>query len=433
MTGERLWARPAVYSAGALGASMLLQTIVLWAVYFYAPPSGAVRVPPEWMGLALAGGRIVNALSNPPVAYWSDRLRSPWGRRRPFLAVGAPALAACFVLLWIPPPVAPALTALYVLCVLVGFFFCFSLAMNPYAALLPDITPGGRGRVEIASWQAGASVGGVGIVMVSSTWLIAHGGFGVMGAAVGAAALGTLWLVAAGIREPTPAPAPGMAFWREIGGVLQDPAFRVYVVSLALLWTGTSMVNSTVVYVITVLMGLSQNMVGAVLGATFVCTLAAFPLLGRLTRAMGTPGALRWTLGAASAVIPLIAVIGLGGVPGTPAMQGYALIVLAAAPLAGLLVLPNALVADIAEEARLRTGEGREAMYYAVQGLILNAASAGSSALLGVLLALGDSPERSFGLRLIPVVGAGCTLLALLVFLRFPGAGRPALRGATSR
>jgi GPH family glycoside/pentoside/hexuronide:cation symporter len=430
---ERLRARPAVYSAGAFGASMLLQTIVLWAVYFYAPPSGAVRLPPEWMGLALAGGRIVNALSNPPVAFWSDRLRSPWGRRRPFLAVGAPAVAACFVLLWIPPTASPPVTALYVLCVLMGFFFSFSLTMNPYAALLPDITPGGRGRVEIASWQAGASVGGVGIVMVSSPWLIAHGGFGVMGAAVGAAALGTLWLVAAGIREPAPVPVSGMAFWREISSVLADPAFRVYVVSLALLWTGTSMVNSAVVYVITVLMRLSQDTVGAVLGATFVCTLAAFPLLGRLTRAIGTAGALRWTLGAASAVIPLIAVIGLGGVPGTPAVQGYALIILAAAPLAGLLVLPNALVADIAEAARLRSGEGQEAMYYAVQGLILNAASAGASALLGVLLALGDSPGRSLGLRLIPIVGAGCTLLALLVFLRFPGAGRPLLRGTMFR
>jgi len=427
---ERLGARPAIYSAGALGASMLLQTILLWAVYFYAPPSGTVRLSPEWMGMALAGGRIVNALSNPPVAFWSDRLRTRWGRRRPFIAVGAPVLVACFILLWIPPTLSPTPMILYVLAALVGFFFCFSLAMNPYAALLPDITPGGRGRVETASWQAGASVGGVGIAMVSSAWLVTHAGFGVMGAAIGAAALAMLWLVAAGIREPAPAATVPVAFWQEMSDVLRDPAFRVYVVSLALLWTGTSMVNSAVVYVITVLMGLPQDAVGIVLGVTFVCTIGAFPLLARLTRAVGTVRTLSWTLATASAIIPLIGVIGLRDLPATPALQGYALVVLASAPLAGLLVLPNALLADIAEAGHERTGEGREAMYYAVQGLILNVASAGASVLLGVLLALGDSPGRSFGLRLIPVVGGSCTLLALLTFLRFP---RAPLRGGLSR
>ncbi|HYM68629.1 MAG TPA: MFS transporter [bacterium] len=434
MNAERPGAHPAVYSAGALGASMLLQTILLWAVYFYAPPSGATRLRPEWMGLALAGGRIVNALSNPPVAFWSDRLRTRWGRRRPFLAVGAPALAVCFALLWIPPSLPPVPMFLYVLAVLIGFFFCFSFSMNPYAALLPDITPGGRGRVVVASWQAGASVGGVGIAMISSAWLIAHAGFGAMGAAIGAAALAMLWTVAAGVREPAPAVgAAPPAFWREIGGVLRDPAFRVYVVSLSLLWIGTSMVNSAIVYVITVLMGLPQNSVGVVLGVTFVCTLGAFPLLARLTRTLGTPRMLRWTLAVASVVIPLIGAIGLRGVPGAPAVQGFVLVVLAAAPLAGLLVLPNALLADIAEAGHERTGEGREAMYYAVQGLILNAASAGSSALLGVLLALGDSPGHSLGLRLIPVVGGGCTLLALLAFLPFSTGAARASRGAPSR
>ena len=425
---------PALYSAGAFGASMMLQTIILWAVYFYAPPVGAARLSPVLMGLALAGGRVVNALSNPPAAFWSDRLRTPWGRRRPFLAVGAPLMAVWFMLLWTPPHWAQSALFLYVLAVLVGFYFVFSMTMNPYAALLPDITPGGRGRVAAASWQAGASIAGVGVALLASNWLIERGGFAAMGAVLGLFGAGSLWLVAAGVREPAAiVEAAPQAFWSEVAAVLRDRSFRIYVLSLTLLWFGTSMVNSSIVYVITVLMGLPESSVGLVLGATFACTILAFPLLTRVTRRIGVVQTLRWTLCAASAIVPLIAAIGLRGLPFGAVAQGYVVVALAACPLAGLLVLPNALLADIAEADRTRTHEGREAMYYAVQGFILNVASAAASAALGVLLALGDSPAASLGLRLIPLVAGGCTLLALVAFLPYPTAPRRLPEGAPSR
>ena len=105
------------------------------------------------------------------------------------------------------------------------------------------------------------------------------------------------------------------------------------------------MVNSSIVYVITVLMGL-PNSVTMVLAVTFACTIAAFPVLAPLTRAVGVIRALRWTLGAATVIVPLIGAIGLRGLPFNPPAQGYVVVVLAALPLAGLLVLPNALLAD---------------------------------------------------------------------------------------
>ncbi len=411
---------------------MMLQTIVLWAVYFYLPPNGTARLTPFLMGLALGGGRVVNAFSNPPTAFWSDRVRTPWGRRRPFIAVGAPLLACCYMLLWVPPPWSGTALFLYVLAVLVGFYFFFSLTMNPYAALLPDITPGGRGRVAVASWQAAASIGGFGVVVLASEWLIKHGGFATMGGVVGLAGLAMLWLVVAGVREPSAAAgAAPPAFWSEVTAVLRDRAFRIYVLTLTLLWLGTSMVNSSIVYVINVLM--QQDNIGPVLGVTFACTLAVFPLLTRLTRAVGTVRALRWTLGAASVIVPLSGVIGLRGLPFAPGVQGYVLVVLAAAPLAGLLVLPNALLADIAEADRTRTHEAREAMYYAVQGLILNAASAAAAVALGLLLTLGYTPANSIGLRLIPLIAGGCTLLALLAFLPFPTGPQTTPADAPSR
>ena len=431
----------ALYGGGALGASVLLQTILLWLVYFYAPPAGqgVTLLPPTLVGFALAAGRVVNALSNPPVAYWSDRSRSRWGRRRPFIALGAPPLAVCFALLWFPPKAPQGMVFVYAAAALAGFFFLFSLVMNPYAALLPEITAGGRGRAAAASWQAGASLAGVGVAMIASPWLIQQRGFGGMGVVLGALALACLWVVGAGVPEADPPPAartaaPGRGpFLAEVAAVLRHRGFRVYLVSLALLWLGTSMVNTTVVYVVTVLMGLPRNQVAFVLGTAFACAVAALVPLARVNRRLGTAGALTWTLAAASVVVPLIGGIGMRGVPFTPAAQGYAIIVLAAAPLAGLLVFPNVLLADIAEADGIASGEGREAMFYAVQGLALNAATALSSVMLGLLLSLGYSPGQALGLRLIPVVAGACTLAALLVFRRYPAGAASGRRGAPSR
>jgi GPH family glycoside/pentoside/hexuronide:cation symporter len=430
----------ALYGGGALGASVLLQTILLWLVYFYAPPAGqgVTLLPPTLVGFALAAGRVVNALSNPPVAYWSDRSRSPWGRRRPFIAIGAPGLVVCFALLWFPPRAPQGTVFVYAAAALAGFFFLFSLVMNPYAALLPEITPGGRGRAAAASWQAGASLAGVGVAMIASPWLIQQRGFGGMGVVLGALALACLWVVGAGVPEPDPPPAAPAAagrgpFLTEVGAVLRHRGFRVYLLSLALLWLGTSMVNTTVVYVVTVLMGLPRDQVGVVLGTAFACAVAALLPLARVNRALGTAGALTWTLAAASVVVPLIGGIGLRGVPFAPAAQGYALIVLAAAPLAGLLVFPNVLLADIAEADGLASGQGRAAMFYAVQGFALNSATALSSVILGLLLSLGYSPGQALGLRLIPVVAGACTLAALVVFRRYPAGAASARRRAPSR
>ncbi len=428
--------RPALYGTGALGASLLLQTILLWIIYFYAPPAGqgTLRLSPALIGLALAGGRVVNALSNPLIAYWSDRMESRWGRRRPFIGIGAPALVAWYYLLWIPPDLAPGAMFLYVVIALSGFFFFFSLVMNPYAAMLPDITPAGRGRVTAASWQAGATLGGIGAAMIASPWLIGHKGFGAMGGVLGVAALLMLWTVAAGVPDPTLRPEgtlPG--FVRSITAVFRNRAFSVFMISLALLWLGTSMVNTTVVFVVTVLMGLPRDQVGVVLGAVFLCTLVAFPILARVARHLGTARTLVWTLGITSLIVPLVGAIGLPGLPLSPAAQGYVIIVLAAAPLAALLVLPNTLLADIAEQDHRETNEGHEAMFYAVQGLVLNAATAASSVILGGLLTLGDSPGQALGLRLIPVVAGGCTLAALVAFLKFPRSAGADGPGGASR
>jgi len=97
--GGRL--RPALYGAGALGASLLLQTIILWIVYFYAPPAGqgAARLSPTLVGLALAS---LNGMQVPASAVIGLVPLRLLARPSTSYAVAAAILAALAILLVLP-------------------------------------------------------------------------------------------------------------------------------------------------------------------------------------------------------------------------------------------------------------------------------------------------------------------------------------------
>ncbi|MDR7444386.1 MAG: MFS transporter [Armatimonadota bacterium] len=189
-------ARPERYALGGLGASLLIQTLVLWVYPFYAPPTADRLLPPEQVGLALALGRLTNAVAEPLVASWSDRFRSPWGRRRPFVIGGAPLLALAFALVWVPPA---AHRFAYLAALLCAFFFLFSLVVNPYLALLTEFE--GTGRVSAAVAQAAGNVVGTGFAYTLSAWLVHAFGFPALGGIFAGAAVLLLWVAGLAVRE----------------------------------------------------------------------------------------------------------------------------------------------------------------------------------------------------------------------------------------
>ncbi|MCS7173461.1 MAG: MFS transporter [Armatimonadetes bacterium] len=397
-------ARPGLYALGGLGASLLLQTLVLWVYPFYAPPTGDRLLPPGQVGLALALGRLTNAVAEPLVASWSDRLRSPWGRRRPFVVGGAPLLALTFALVWMPSPGQPFISLAGLLC---SFFFLFSLVVNPYLAMLTEFWPG-RERVLAAVAQAAGNVVGTGIAYTLSAWLVHGSGFPAMGGAFAGAAVLLLWAASLAVQEGGQGgPEP---LNRTLAEVLGRPQLRAYLLSLGLAWVGLSLLPPVLVFFATVLMGVALEAVGRVLSLALLSTLCGLPVILTWGKRLGPRRALRRVLAVAVPLLPLVSLIGL--VPGIPPLwHGYALIALAGLPLAGLYALPNAVLAEIAAG-----NGGHEALHFALQGVTLNLANAIAAALSGLLLSLGYAPGEDLGLRLVPLCSAGLLGGALLVF-----------------
>jgi Na+/melibiose symporter-like transporter len=111
---------------------------VIWGVYNAFVPiflSDKFGLAPALIGFFMTLDNIAALFIQPPVGAWSDRLRTRWGRRIPFLMVGAPITALAFGLI----PMA-AVLPLFVACTST-LLLSAALWRTPVVALMPDITP----------------------------------------------------------------------------------------------------------------------------------------------------------------------------------------------------------------------------------------------------------------------------------------------------
>lgn len=111
---------------------------VVWGVYNAFVPiflSEKFHVAPALIGFFMTLDNIAALFIQPPVGAWSDRIRTPLGRRIPFIIIGAPITALAFGLI----PVA-SIVPLFVACTSTTLLSA-ALWRTPVVALMPDITP----------------------------------------------------------------------------------------------------------------------------------------------------------------------------------------------------------------------------------------------------------------------------------------------------
>lgn len=92
-----------------------------------------------------------NAINDPLMGQLSDRTRSRFGRRVPYVAFGAIPLGLSFFFLWTPPGHSPWLLAAYFLMILFVFDTLYSLTIIAYNALFPEIAPTPRDRIDLSA------------------------------------------------------------------------------------------------------------------------------------------------------------------------------------------------------------------------------------------------------------------------------------------
>ena len=132
------------FGIGQLAEAVKNQGFNVFLLFFYNQVLG---VSASLTGLALAMALVVDAISDPLVGSYSDKLRTRYGRRHPLMALAAVPMALCFYLLFNPPE---GLTDIAYFCWLLLFAVAVRLSLTfyhiPHLALGAELAEGYQER-----------------------------------------------------------------------------------------------------------------------------------------------------------------------------------------------------------------------------------------------------------------------------------------------
>ena len=184
------------WGLGTLAMSLMFQSTSLLVLKYLVDYVG---VAAGVAGLLIGAAKAYDAVTDPLMGTISDRTKSRWGRRRPYLLLGAAVSAASFVLLFnlgtftgLTGQMLIFVVALALLLNATGY----TIFNVPYLAMPAEMTSNYHERTKLISFRAGAvSVGGV-LATAVGPFIITSFGNGVPGHSAMSYALGLTIFVA---------------------------------------------------------------------------------------------------------------------------------------------------------------------------------------------------------------------------------------------
>lgn len=180
-TGVRAGAAPATGSAAphaAPTAPVPMQTRILYgfgsiaygikdngfAVFLLLYYNQIIGLDAGLVGLTLLVALLLDALIDPAVGHLSDRTRSRWGRRHPWLYASALPIFGCWLALWMPPEGSQTVQLLWLLVFATLVRMSLSINEVPSIALAPEMTEDYHERTSILGlrylfgWAGGLAI-----------------------------------------------------------------------------------------------------------------------------------------------------------------------------------------------------------------------------------------------------------------------------------
>ena len=409
-----------LYGLGNLGCAIPYQAVGAVALFYYVDVH---RLNPVWAAAVMTGYAIYNALNNPLVGYLSDRTRSRWGRRIPFILFGTLPYALFFSLLFMTPfdGVEQPLPLLLYFIVLLGIFETLAtLVQTAYYALLPEMFRDYHERTDVAvrmnifmtvGLLVGTALPAILAETLGWTWMAAL--FGVITAAALYFSLPAMFEY----RKSTQAEPVG--FGLAVRATFFNRSFITIVIAQTMRHFATATLAAGMAFFTKYSLGVEPGITSAILGLAFVVEgLAMWPWRHFLARRLEARTTLMIAYGlTAIAVLTLWLAQTVTGVLLSAGLVGVA--------LAGLILMGDVVLSDVIDEDEVRTGQRREGMYFGMSGLIITLAYALSSVIFGWVAArygynpavAVQPPSVGFGFRIYmtfpPFLGAMLAIAAL--------------------
>ncbi|MEX6723924.1 MFS transporter [Parapedomonas caeni] len=342
-TARSRWMGLAAYGGFGMPLNFLALPLYITLPEYYARRHG--------LELALIGGllmasRLVDALADPLIGRWIDHARRGFGHAG-FILLSLPLMLAGFAALFLVPPLAGAMAAVWLLVALLIAFTGFSLASIAHNAWGAELSASAAGRARVVGIREGFGLAGLMTGALVPQWggmPLTTGVLGVLLAGCGA------WLVLAAPRPPAGSPGvppdPATGAW--ISGwllPLSRPGFGALFVVFVVNGIASAVPATLLPFFVNDALRLA-GYTGAFLGLYFIAGALSVPLWVRGTRRFGLVRA--WLAGMALAIGGFCWAYFLPGLPEAARLWGFIAVVVASGLALGAdLVAPAALLAGI--------------------------------------------------------------------------------------
>lgn len=434
LSTRKIW----LFAAGQFGWSLLSGLISNWLVYFYQPDEASITqgqtlfIPQglvvfnifTLIGGITAFGRLFDAFTDPWIASLSDRCTSEKGRRIPFLKWASLPLALSTVLVfWSPVNENSWINAAFLFAMVMAYYLSITAYCTPYNALIPELGHDQQERLNISTVISFTFIAGTAVAYLAPViWGTLIPVFGrvnairVTFAAMAIIAFLCMQIPVWTIREKdyvNTVPSQDTAF-SSLVSTFRNGEFRKFVGSDIFYWIAITMFQTGLPFFVTSLLKLPETMTTIYFVGMTALSLIFYIPINKLAPRLGKK---KLILGAFGIFILSFLYTGfLGRITLIPAnIQGFILMVTSSLPMAVFGILPQAVVADIAQSDARRTGSNREGMFYASRTFAFKLGQSLSMLLFTAISTIGTSSGT--GYRIAAFIAAAFCLLGGIVFL----------------
>lgn len=365
------------YAAPSLVTSVAALPMALFVPAFYSDDLG---LPLAAVGGAIAVSRLLDVVTDPLIGALSDRTKLPFGRRKPWMALGVPLFLLSLWKIFVPGDAA---SASYLMLWSALLYLGFTLIDLPHKAWGAELSTDYDERSRITGWREAISTAGQVLLLAA---LVYMGSLGIEDAAdqlraVAIAiivALPLLTLVCLGLVSERPPEVLRHEERSTLAGlrlVAKNPAFVKMVLCVLFFVSGVA-IQGTLHRLVLADVMLDESSFPLMILLENLGTLLAVPLWLQISLRIGKSRAL----------IAAALWLALWSVPLVFLREGattslVALVVLRGSSFASILFLANSMAADVIDLDTLESGEQRSGLFFAVWGMVIKLSLA-----LGVVL-----------------------------------------------
>lgn len=368
------------------------------------------------VGTAIMVALIADAFVDPVIGELTDRTRSRWGRRLPWLYIAPVPLAIAWMLLWHPPAMSDSMTVLW----LIGFAIIVRTLVSccevPSVAIVPELTADYDERTIIMRYRFLFGWGGgllilllaYGVFFGGPKGLVDPDGYGPYALTGALMMLGAVVISAAGqhrrIAVSNLADVKPVMTLRQVLGEMRDTlsnrAFLWLVFAALFGFVNQGITFSMTNYLLGFFWQLTQGELIAYVFLLFGSMIAAFlfvaPLSARLGKRDGAivAGAIALLVNSGMYLAWIQGVF--PGLPGKPsAAVMFALVFISNSFSIMLMILSSSMMADVVEASQSETGRRSEGLFFAGYFFMQKCATGIGIFIAGLILSFGAFPASA--------------------------------------